>query len=108
MPDPAAQLATLHSAGFEIQTFERYPRSIGVMRGNIVALVEPTTAGLRMLGTPGWRMGNGAGVVMGVLVEENGRQVFRAKESVIPATPEHLAELKAFREELQRFLEESA
>src|SRR3954467_6276928 len=87
MPDPAHQLAELYAAGFDVQTFERYPRAVGVIRDGAIALVEPTPEGLRLLGTPGWRMGE----VMGVLVERDGRQVFQAKQEVVQATQERIA-----------------
>jgi hypothetical protein len=32
MPDSAEQLQRLYLAGFELQTFERYPKCIGVVR----------------------------------------------------------------------------
>ena len=98
--DPAEQLARLYAAGFEIQKFERYPRTLGVVRYGVIALVEPTPAGLRLVGVPGWRMGE----VMGVLVEEGGRQVFRAKAEVVEATAERLEALGRFRRELEEAL----
>jgi hypothetical protein len=75
MPDSAEQLQRLYLAGFELQTFERYPKCIGVVRDNFVALLVPGVDGLQILGTPGWRMGE----VMGVLTQREGRQVFQAK-----------------------------
>jgi hypothetical protein len=105
MLDPASQLARLHQAGFTVETYERFPRTIAVARNQIIALLEATPDGLRLLGTPGWRTGVAAGgPIMAVLVEEAGKQLFRAKDTVIPASPERLAELKAFREELQAIL----
>jgi hypothetical protein len=100
VPDPSEQLARLYAAGFEIQQFERYPRTVGVLRYGVVALVEPTPQGLRLVGVPGWRMGE----VMGVLVEEGGRQVFRAKAEVVEATAERLEALGRFRRELEEAL----
>ena len=105
MPDPAAQLARIDAAGFDIQTLDRFPRSVAVLRNHAIALLESTPAGLRMLGSPGWRMADGQNPAIGVLVEANGRQVFRAKQSVVEATEERLAELRAFREELESLLE---
>jgi len=90
MPDPAEQLQRIYLAGFEIQTFERYPRAVGVIRDNVIALLETSSSGLRLIGEPGWRMGE----VMGVLVNENGRQVFRAKQEVVQATPERIEALR--------------
>lgn len=100
MPDSAEQLQRLYLAGFELQTFERYPKCIGVMRENCVALLVPGVDGLQVLGTPGWRMGE----VMGVLTEREGRKVFQAKTEVVEATPERIEELQKFRDELKDLL----
>jgi len=100
MPDSAEQLQRLYLAGFELQTFERFPKCIGVMRDNCVALLVPGVDGLQILGTPGWRMGE----VMGVLTEREGRQVFQAKSEVVEATAERLLVLQQFREELSGLL----
>jgi len=100
MPDPASQLQCIYAAGFELQTFERFPKSIGVVRDNCIALLEATPEGLRMVGTPGWRMGE----VMGVLVEREGRQIFQAKSELIEATPERLEILSRFRSDLEKLL----
>ena len=98
--DPAEQLQRIYLAGFELQTFDRFPKAVGVVRGECVALLEATPAGLRMIGTSGWRLGE----VMGVLVEEGGRQVFRAKSETVEATPERLEALRQFRKELDELL----
>jgi len=103
MPDPAEQLQRIYAAGFDLQTFERFPKAVGVVRDNCIALLEATPEGLRMVGTPGWRMGE----VMGVLVEREGRQVFQAKSEVVEATPERLETLKHFREDLEKQLTDS-
>jgi hypothetical protein len=96
MPDSAEQLQRVYLAGFELQTFERYPKCIGVVRDNCVALLVPGVDGLQILGTPGWRMGE----VMGVLTEREGRKVFQAKTEIVEATPERLALLQRFRQDL--------
>src|SRR5258708_15878635 len=95
MPDSAEQLQRIYLAGFELQTFERYPKCIGVMRDNCVALLVPGVDGLQILGTPGWRMGE----VMGVLTEREGRRVFQAKSEVVEATPERLALVSKVRQD---------
>jgi len=100
MPDSAEQLQSLYLAGFELQTFERYPHCIGVVRDNCVSLLVPGVDGLQILGTPGWRMGE----VMGLLIEKDGRQVFQAKSEIVEATPERLQRLKKFRHELTELL----
>ncbi len=99
--DSAEQLQRIYLAGFELQTFDRFPKSVGVVRGECIALLEATPAGLVMIGTPGWRMGE----VIGVLVEEAGRQVFRAKSETVEATGERLEALRQFRVELERLLQ---
>jgi hypothetical protein len=83
-----------------METFERYPNSVGVIRDGIIALFVVTPQGLQMLGTPGLRMGE----VLGVLVERQGRQVFQYKSEVVEATPEQLDALRRFREDVARLL----
>src|SRR5271163_4642436 len=100
MPDSAEQLQRLYLAGFELQTFERYPKCIGVVRDGCAALLVPGVDGLQVLGTPGWRMGE----VMGVLTEREGRKVFQAKSEIVEATPERLEVLRKFRDELRELL----
>jgi len=89
-------------AGFELQTFERFPKCVGVVRGECIALLVPGVGGMQVLGTPGWRLGE----VIGVLTEESGRQVFRAKNEVVEATPERLEALSSFRSDLRNILEQ--
>ena len=100
MPDSAKQLQRIYLAGFELQTFDRFPKAVGVVRDGCIALLEGTPAGLIMIGAPGWKMGE----VMGVLVEEGGRQVFRAKSETVEATPDRLEALRRFRAELDKLL----
>ena len=100
MADAAEQLQRLYVAGFELQTFDRYPKCIGVIRDHCIALLVPGVDGLQMLGTPGWRMGE----VMGVLTEIAGRKVFQAKSEVVDATPERLEVLRRFREDLNKII----
>ena len=52
MPDPAEQLQRIYLAGFELQTFDRFPKCIGVVRDSCIALLVPSVGGLQMLGTP--------------------------------------------------------
>lgn len=100
MPDSAEQLQRLYIAGFELQTFDRYPKCVGVLREGCIALLVPGVDGLQILGTPGWRMGE----VMGVLTEKEGRPVFQAKSEVVEATPQRLATLQKFRDDLAEVL----
>ena len=100
MPDPAEQLQRIYLAGFDLQTFDRFPKCVGVVRDNCIALLVPSTDGLQMLGTPGWRLGE----AIGVLVEMGGRQVFQAKQETLDATPERLETLRRFRTDLRQLL----
>jgi len=103
-PDPAEQLQRLYLAGFDLQTFDRFPKCVGVIRDNCIALLVPGREGLQVLGTPGWRMGE----VMGVLTESDGRQVFQAKQEIVEATPERLAKLQQFQNDLREQLSSTA
>jgi len=100
MPDPAQQLQQVYLAGFELKTFERFPHCVGVVRDNCIALLIAGPDGLRLLGTPGWQMGDG----LGVLTEVGGRKVFQAKQEIIEATAERLEELSRFRADIERLL----
>jgi hypothetical protein len=95
--DAAEQLQKIYVAGFELQTFDLFPRAIGVVRDNCIALLEATPEGLRMIGTPGWRLGE----AIGVLVEKDGQQVFQAKDQIEEATAERLEVLRKFRADLE-------
>lgn len=102
--DPAEQLQRIYLAGFELETFDRFPKCIGVVRDGCIALLVPGVDGLQVLGTPGWRMGE----AIGVLVEKQGRQVFQHKQEFVEATPEKLETLRRFREHLRSLLDEPA
>ena len=100
MPDPAEQLQQIYLAGFEFKVFDHFPKCVGVVRDQCIALLVPSPDGLQMLGTPGWLMGE----VMGVLVESGGRKVFQSKQEIVEATPERLEALSRFRQELSELL----
>jgi len=104
MPDSTSQLARLYQAGFDIQILERFPRAVGVVRDNCIALLEATPEGLKIAATPGWRMGES----IGVLVDQGGRQVFVHKSETVEATAERLETLRRFREDLDKILAAAA
>jgi hypothetical protein len=104
MPDPAKQLQQIYVAGFELKVFDRFPKCVGVVRENCIALLVPSPDGLQMLGTPGWLMGE----AIGVLVESGGRKVFQAKQEIVEGTPDRLEGLRRFREDLTRLLHPDA
>jgi hypothetical protein len=97
---PEEQLQRLYLAGFELQTFDRFPKAIGVLRDNCIAFLVPGPEGLQILGNVGWRMGES----LGPLVEREGRKVFVHKEEVIEATPEKIATLQRFQADLKALL----
>jgi hypothetical protein len=102
--DAAEQLQKIYVAGFELQTFDLFPRAIGVVRDNCIALLEATPEGLRMIGTPGWRLGE----AIGVLVEKDGQQVFQAKDQIEEGSAERLETLRKFRSDLENLLSSHA
>lgn len=97
MRDPSEILQQLYMAGFELRTFEQFPRAVGVTRDECVALLVPSDAGLQILGSPGWRVGE----AIGVLTTVQGRQVFQHKTDTVEATPERLNELRQFEADLR-------
>lgn len=102
MLDSAEVIQNLYAAGFDIQTFERFPRAIGISKGNCIVLLEAdSSAGLRMVGRPGWRIGDG----IGVLTTQAGRRVFQSKDQLVEASAERLKLLEAFERELAGLLE---
>ena len=98
--DSAEQLQRLYLAGFELQTFERFPKCVGVIRDQCIALLVPGVDGVQILGTPGWRIGE----AIGVLTEVQGRKVFQAKTEIVEATAERMEALDRFREDLKQIL----
>jgi len=99
-PDLAHQLQQIYLAGFELETFDRFPKCLGVVRDGCIAMLVPATDGFQVLGVPGWRMGE----AIGVLVEKDGRQVFQNKQKIVEATPERLQLLARFKEDLKSLL----
>jgi len=99
--DLAEQLQRIYLAGFELQTFDRFPKCIGVVRDNCIAMLVPGVDGFQILGTPGWRMGE----AIGVLLEKNGRQIFQNKQEILEATPERLDKLRNFKEDLKKLMD---
>src|SRR5947209_13111604 len=97
---PEEQLQRLYLAGFDLETFERFPKAIGVVRDGCVAFLVPGPDGLQILGNVGLRMGES----LGPLVERGGRKLFIHKQEAIEATPERIATLERFRNDLKAVL----
>jgi hypothetical protein len=104
LPDPSRQLQAIYLAGFGIESFERFPRAVGVTRGSCIVFLETTADGLRMIGQPGWQLGE----AMGVLVERCGKKVFQAKAETVEATPQRLIELERFTDDLTALMTSQA
>ena len=100
MPDSSEQLQRLYMAGFELETFERFPKAIGVLRDNCIAFLVPGPDGLQILGNVGLRMGDS----LGPLVERGGKKVFVHKQETIEATPELTSALERFKADLKAIL----
>ena len=100
MPDPSEQLQQLYVAGFDLQTFDRFPKAIGAMRDNCIAFLVPGPEGLQIMGNVGWRMGES----LGPLVERDGRKVFLHKGDELEATPERITTLERFKYDLKVIL----
>lgn len=100
MSDPAEQLQQLYLAGFDLQTFDRFPKAVGVVRDNCIAFLVPGPDGLQILGNAGWRMGES----LGPLVEREGRKVFLHKGEIVEATRERMEMYDRFRRDLKAIL----
>jgi hypothetical protein len=98
--DPAEQLQRMYLAGFELETFDRFPKCVGVVRDGCIALLVAGVDGMQILGTPGWRMGE----AIGVLVEREGRKIFQYKQETVEATAERLQILDRFKHDLKELL----
>ena len=98
--DPAEQLQRLYVAGFNLETFDRFPKAIGVIRDSCLAFLVPGPNGLQILGNAGWRMGES----LGPLVERDGKKVFVHKQEILEATPERIATLERFKADLKAIL----
>jgi hypothetical protein len=98
--DSEEQLQRLYLAGFELQTFDRFPKAIGVLRDGCIAFLVPGPDGLQIMGNVGWRMGES----LGPLVERAGGKIFVHKQETLEATPERIAALDRFRTDLKALL----
>lgn len=97
---PEEQLQRLYVAGFDLQSFDRFPKAIGVLKGGFIAFLVPGPDGLQILGNIGRRMGES----LGPLVQRQGRRVFVHKEEMVEATPEMMAAMESFASELKQIL----
>jgi len=100
-PKQIGILEKIAARGFAIVAFPLYASAVGVRKGNCAALLTPVlNDGMRLLGDPCWILdGN-----LSVRVQKNGIDLFAWKKQEIQATAELLAEVAAFRKELEDLL----
>jgi hypothetical protein len=96
-PAQAEILKRLFLVGFRPIAIPPYEKALIVHRGSCAALLEPVeNGGLRLMAPVTWMVdGN-----LGVRLKKPGVDVFVWKKTEVAATPERLAELDKFREEL--------
>lgn len=100
-PEHLAALQRLRAAGFALVAFPMYERHVGVRRGDCALLVAPGPDGrLGVFGEPCWLVEG----KLAVRVRQQGREWFVCKQARVEATPERLAELAAFRAEIEQML----
>jgi hypothetical protein len=103
-PLQTAVLERLVACGFRLVAFPLYASAIGVRRDDCVALLVPVDGGgLQLLGQPCVLI-NGN---LTVQVQRAGKQQFVWKRKSIEATPDLLAQLGRFAEDLQKLLSET-
>jgi hypothetical protein len=96
-----ARLERLHAHGFAIVAFPIYASYVGVRRANCAALVVPVASGgFQLFGRPSVLIGEN----FSARVKKQGREWFVWKREKLEATPERVEELRAFEEELTRYL----
>lgn len=96
-----AVLERIAKNGFTIVAFPLYASAAGVRRGDCAALLAPVAQnGLRLLGEPCWMIdGN-----LTVRIRRNDRDLFVWKKQAVEVTPGRIAELAAFRRDLDQLL----
>ena len=92
----------LFEAGFRPIAIPPYERALCMHRGDCAALLAPVeNGGLQLLAAPTFLV-NGN---VSVRIKRGDSEVFVFKKDELPATPERLKELEAFRTELVEILE---
>ena len=104
-PEQVALLERFAARGFQVVSFPLYASAIGVRKGNCAALFRPAKGGaLELLGQPSYLLeGN-----LTVRTTRGGRRWFVWKKKQLEVTPERIAELRRFAEELAGLLEVAA
>jgi hypothetical protein len=101
-PQQIATLQRLVAAGFRPIAIPPYESALCIRKGECAAVLAPVpNGGLRVLAPASYLVdGN-----FGVRLKRGNGEVFAGKKFEIPATPERLEELAAFRRELMEILE---
>ncbi len=97
----ASVLEKLLRAGFRLITLERFARYPGAERDGFVALLDLAGGKVKTFGEPGYRMGEG----IGMLVEGREGKTFVWHGQTVPASPQLLELYDKFRAELRALLE---
>ena len=94
-------LENIAKRGFAIVAFPLYASAAGVRKGNCAALLTPIpNGGMRLLGDPCWLVdGN-----LSVRIRKNNVEWFVWKKQELEATPDRLAEVAEFRNDLEDLL----
>jgi len=95
----------LFEAGFRPIAIPPYENALCMRRGDCAAVLAPTpNAGLKLVAPPSFLVdGN-----LSVRLKRGSGEVFVWKKTELPATPERLKELDAFRQELTEILDSPA
>jgi hypothetical protein len=102
-PQQMQILERLFEAGFRPIAIPPYESALCVRRGECaVVLSAVQNGGLKVLAPPSYLVGGN----FGVRLKRGSAEVFAWKASELPATPERLQELEAFRQELTHILEQ--
>jgi len=97
--NPEEQLQRLYVSGFDLQTLNAFPKRLASFAITAWHFWYPVPTVYRFRNV-GWRMGES----LGPLVERDGRKVFVHKQELIEATPERVATLERFRNDLRTIL----
>lgn len=102
-PQQIQTLEKLFAAGFRPIAIPPYESALCVRRGECAAILSPIAGGgLKLFAPPSYLVeGN-----LSVRLKRGVSEVFVWKKTELPATPERLQELEAFRLELNELLEE--
>ena len=98
-------LERLFAAGFRPVAIPPYESALCVRRGECAAVLKPIpNAGLQLLAPPSYIIdGN-----FSVKIKRGNREVFVWKKNELEVTPERLAELAVFRQDLTDLLEKAS